>query len=84
MTTVTATLVRPFVALPSADEIAGARAALLDFGFTADEIETVTGLGLRRLPNCPPKASILVKVAAGALSLTGARNVLEAVKDADR
>jgi hypothetical protein len=82
MTTTTSHLVRPFVALPSDDDLAKARAALLAFGFTDDEVEVETGLGLRRLPNCPPKAPIVVKVAAGALSLVGARAALDAAKAA--
>ena len=65
------------VSLPTANEINAARASLLAAGFTPDEIAMTTGMGLRRLANCPAEATILVKVAAGALSLTGARQALK-------
>jgi len=65
--------------LPTTNEIDAARASLIAAGFTDAEIETVTGMGLRRLANCPAEASILVKVAAGALSLTGARRALRLI-----
>jgi hypothetical protein len=65
---------------PTESEIASARDALRAAGFSDADMAIVTGLGLRRLPNCPPEASILVKVAAGALSVHGASRVLEGVR----
>lgn len=58
--------------MPSEQDIATARAALLDAGLTTEQCEHETGFGLRRLPNCPAVAPVQVKVAAGALSITGA------------
>mgnify|MGYP001595894718 CR=1 FL=1 len=81
MTTVIAYQVRTFVALPSDDALAKARADLLAAGFTDAEIETETGMGLRRLPNCPGNAPIFVKFAAGALSLTGVKAAVDMARN---
>lgn len=59
--------------------LARARADLLAAGFSEDEIEAPTGFGLRRLATCPAVAPLVVKVAAGALSIQGALNTRKAV-----
>lgn len=61
---------------PTKIELECARARLQAEGFTDEQCDQVTGLGLRRTPHCPPEAPIVVKVAAGALSINGARQAL--------
>lgn len=56
----------------SENEIAAAREKLIAAGLTPAQCEHETGFGLRSLPNCPAVAPVQVKVAAGALSVTGA------------
>lgn len=59
--------------MPTAKMVAKARELLLRHGFTDVEIESETGMGLRRSPTSPAVASVVVKVAGGALSVRGAR-----------
>lgn len=61
---------------PTTTELAFARARLRAAGFTDEQCDEVTGMGLRRMPGCPADAPFVVKVATGALTIHGARQAL--------
>lgn len=49
---------------------------LFDLGITEDQLQIVTGLGLRHLPGCYANDTIINKFLAGALTAQGALTVV--------
>lgn len=54
-----------------------AAAELAELGYTAEQVNTLTGLGLRRLTSCRPVDTIAAKYAAGALTAAGVAYAVE-------